>query len=756
MKTTKRVIPVLLAVLLMLPVMSFALQPARAGAAENIGQSEYSAQVLREMLRERRTEFLIPNYNFLNLAPADYFDQPIGESYVASSISPIMRGGIVAGYRISYAEEFEFPDGSTRSAEETVRIVEDFYDRMLADIPEDLDDVSKLVLINNRLCQQTGYSINGKYPFSVLGPALESNAVCEGYAKAFKYLCDKLGIECRYEVVSLARTDDHAANIVTLNGRDYIVDTTNNWGKSDWLLCSADKYNAFCSRSHKEFLGADAQLTTAVYEDYDHAWWTACDPRETAFRNGDFYNLKSQGFTNRGKLRLGLFKNNTEKIAEFTCDDWFEDGRVLHYAMRFCSGEAVCYITPDAIWKYNLRTGERSEFFRPANTGGKQLTEFYLNGNTLYYLLTDAATEADADAYEEYADDIRNYGRVEIVDRDLHYPVPYGDEGDCAHSATSGVKCGVCGAILTPAAETGVTGPHKGEWTDCTATCTEAGTETRVCEICGVTETRDAPAKGHYYSPFIPENVPTPDNHNIPATCAQEGRTMTLTCSICGEVKQGETIPKTLHKNEFFYNENSIVFDHDYTSDINFGYVTCTTGGTVPGLRCTICGEVTREPVDHPEGLGHIPVETEPRVAPTCTSIGHEARCVCGRCHKSLPSSYIPNLGHDYVELDPPVDHPATCTEDRYVVKTACSRCGDTGSTVTYRGTAGHVDENGDALCDDCGAAITAETKMRGRSPSGNGSSGGNSSSGQSGGFFDKILDFFRRIINFFKNLFSR
>ncbi|MBQ6067573.1 MAG: hypothetical protein IJK89_12235 [Clostridia bacterium] len=116
---------------------------------------------------------------------------------------------------------------------------------------------------------------------------------------------------------------------------------------------------------------------------------------------------------------------------------------------------------------------------------------------------------------------------------------------------------------------------------------------------------------------------------------------------------------------------------------------------------------------------------------------------------------YISCLGHDYVTLDPPVEHPATCTEDRYVVKTACSRCGKDGSTTTTLNTAGHVDENGDSICDDCGTAITAETKMRGRTPSGGGNSGG-SSSGKSGGFFDKIVEFFRNIINFFKNLFSR
>ena len=59
----------------------------------------------------------------------------------------------------------------------------------------------------------------------------------------------------------------------------------------------------------------------------------------------------------------------------------------------------------------------------------------------------------------------------------------------------------------------------------------------------------------------------------------------------------------------------------------------------------------------------------------------------------------------------------------------------------------GHLDDNGDGLCDRCKTALTV--------------SGGNNSGSQQEGngqqrrsFFDRIVEFFRKIGDFFRNLF--
>lgn len=67
---------------------------------------------------------------------------------------------------------------------------------------------------------------------SIVGALLKNKCVCEGFAKAFKYLCNKVGLEC-WVVSGVGRnslgTGSHAWNIVKINGYYHHVDVT--WDK---------------------------------------------------------------------------------------------------------------------------------------------------------------------------------------------------------------------------------------------------------------------------------------------------------------------------------------------------------------------------------------------------------------------------------------------------------------------------------------------------------------------------------------------
>ena len=109
------------------------------------------------------------------------------------------------------------------------------------------------------------------------------------------------------------------------------------------------------------------------------------------------------------------------------------------------------------------------------------------------------------------------------------------------------------------------TGKHTYEVTDSTdATCTEAGSVTYTCSVCGDTYTEETDLAEHTY-----EVTETTD-----ATCTEDGST-TYTCSVCGDTYK-ETIPATGHD------------DGEWT-------VTKSAGAFSAGtkeLRCTVCGEV--------------------------------------------------------------------------------------------------------------------------------------------------------------------
>ena len=85
-----------------------------------------------------------------------------------------------------------------------------------------------------------------------------------------------------------------------------------------------------------------------------------------------------------------------------------------------------------------------------------------------------------------------------------------------------------------------VSGHTFGTWTTTkNATCTQVGTKSRKCTVCGKTETQTIAKTGH-------KSV---TDKAIPATCTTDGKTEGSHCSVCGAViKAQDTIKATGHK----------------------------------------------------------------------------------------------------------------------------------------------------------------------------------------------------------------
>ena len=762
-KKSRKVLSVFLSLLMLLP-MTALFSASADDTPVYVYKRAYAGDLLAEAIRDGKTKVYIPNAAEYDYDPSNIvFDlrdfSDIDESFLtfnyASEITVGGYSGYVSGYNIYYRQSVTLTDGTVLTAAEAAERAKAFYDGLAAGIPAGLDDQTKVMILNNRLCeaveyddvagneishsgsgyQYHNYSQRTQNSAGLLGPALEGMAVCEGYSLAFLYLCCKVGVPCRYSAVRY-KGGAHGVNIVTIDGKEYIVDVTHNdGGKNNWLLSSAYKYNAHCN------LNATDQLFYITDDRYDDAWWTWYTADNMFWSNGSFWTLKSLDYSGSEGARVAILRDGVQ-VDEYSTF-WFEDWTQRYSFIRYCSGDAFYYNVEDAVWKYDCRTGQKTEFFKPTLPEGKKIVYFEYDGLTLSYAIADQSMASDLNALWDYMDDPANRINVGKYDPDMHCAAEFAQESDCQHKRAVGVKCAVCGTVLTPAAETEEYGPHKGEWTS-TATCAAAGTESRVCEICGETETRPAPAKGHNYSNYIAANIPTQENCDVNATCQQAGRKMALTCADCGYVKPAETVTGGDHSYQYFY------------TDMPLGYASCTAACTIPGVVCTLCSQEFSQPEDYPEGLGHIPVPAGEDSEPTCTGWGYKARRVCERCHLIVEqASDIKPLGHVFVTLDPPEVHPATCTEDKTTITEKCSRCGAVTRYSYAPNSRGHIDANGDSICDDCGIAITAETKMRGQSSSGD--NGGGSQGGSSGGgFFDSILNFFRRIIQFFRNLFSR
>ena len=125
--------------------------------------------------------------------------------------------------------------GATASAAETARAIAKQYSGYsdYAKMIAFRDEICELVSYNSAAAEESytdGYGDPWQLIYVFDGDP-STNVVCEGYAKAFQYLCDLSGLTCYTVTGAMAGgtgAGDHMWNIVTLGDENYLVDVTNS------------------------------------------------------------------------------------------------------------------------------------------------------------------------------------------------------------------------------------------------------------------------------------------------------------------------------------------------------------------------------------------------------------------------------------------------------------------------------------------------------------------------------------------------
>ncbi len=138
--------------------------------------------------------------------------------------------------------------------ERMISELEEAAQTALEGVPEGADEFELAEYIHDYIIENCSYTTNGLSLFgaTAYGCLVDGKAHCEGYAKAFQYLCAQAGLEC---VVITGVTDDgenHAWNQVNIDDKWYNVDVT--WddldaeieGRRLYFLCDDE----FMSESH--------------------------------------------------------------------------------------------------------------------------------------------------------------------------------------------------------------------------------------------------------------------------------------------------------------------------------------------------------------------------------------------------------------------------------------------------------------------------------------------------------------------------
>lgn len=210
------------------------------------------------------------------------------------------------------------------------------------------------------------------------------------------------------------------------------------------------------------------------------------------------------------------------------------------------------------------------------------------------------------------------------------------------------------------------------------ATCTAAGTRTRVCLDCDREETQTVPKAGHRESDWIVKT---------PATADKAGQKYTI-CLQCEKELQTGAIPKI--------NENHV---HSASRSVLEKESTCTEEGTIVWY-CSCGMEMSTEtcPPAHT-------VQIVERIEPRCEDTGWTESEVCAVCQLVLKEPQeIPSTGHT---PKPKPGQPATCTEIGYAPGVYCSKCYGTLEYSERLPRAPHTFVNG--ACTVCGCLAPSE-----------------------------------------------
>lgn len=246
-----------------------------------------------------------------------------------------------------------------------------------------LSDEDKILLVHDRIAAWCEYDYTNydrgtitKTDRRAFGVIVNKTAVCAGYARAFNFLIEKLGISSEY--VSSEKLN-HAWNIVTLNnGKRYHVDVT--W---DDTRCVGEVEHDNLLRSTKGIVSTNHNASdfdsSPKDTTYDSYYWQKSEAEIQYFNGALYYVDKTNG-------NIVKRTNGAEKTV--TCVDarWVNSetgGRYIYCLSKLCSDDSYVYFTtPDSVCSIDAR-GNVEKVWSPDLPNGYGIYGFSLSDGYL-------------------------------------------------------------------------------------------------------------------------------------------------------------------------------------------------------------------------------------------------------------------------------------------------------------------------------------------------------------------------------------
>ena len=546
---------------------------------------------------------------------------------------------------------------------------------------DSLNDIEKALLLHDRLALFCEYDVvnleNDTLPdkvFNIYGTLGEGLAVCMGYALAYDYLLQRVGIESQY-----CSSDKlvHAWNVVYIDNEPYHVDVTwddvtndvsgqvfhdNFLRSTDGIKETGHKYGIF---NRTDF------ITTPKNTKYDDYFWQDSGAAFQLLNDKIYYidgDFDSENQTQRkGELTvLDDINDTTPVILKEITDEWkkTEDGTNWKYNFsKLASGNGMLYYsTKDSVCSFDPVTNEEKIIITPEEV-------LKATGNNsdyaIYGLRFDGCTlKGEYSTTPNYTLTTKQEKTFSI---DIHQKSDKWTSIVSPTETKSGkdaITCVNCDYVFEER-QVGALGSHNwGNWYYDEVnkpTCTSAGIRIKSCKDSGCTAVKweKVKATGHNYSVDWTvdlsatcmdtgikshhctkcesrKNVtrtPVTNNHTPSgawligevATCRSDGYNY-RTCTICGEEAERTVTPKKEHQ----------------LKTVNKRTVSCTVDGYTGDKKCSLCGLVV-EYGTNVKATGHKSSDWIIESLPTENSVGYKYR-ECTVCYEELERKVIKNV----------------------------------------------------------------------------------------------------------------
>ena len=239
-----------------------------------------------------------------------------------------VQSNAVSGKVSSYKIETTVPENER---EMTRGRLEEAADICIAQTDESWSDYGRIKSVYEYLIDTVVYNAQAPDNQCMQSALLNHQSVCAGYAKAFQYICHRMGYFCTYVTGSIRSGGDHAWNIVRIDGNYYHVDVT--WGdpvfagaQEDGTGITVTNYNYLCC--------TDEEILTTHVPDGTISLPSCADSSYNYYRiNGMYYENWDYGVIYNA-LMESVQRGDSSIVMKFGTRDAYETAKFELFTNR--------------------------------------------------------------------------------------------------------------------------------------------------------------------------------------------------------------------------------------------------------------------------------------------------------------------------------------------------------------------------------------------------------------------------------------